>query len=464
MKIAFVHYIIGERSGVTSVMRTNVKSLLKINRNIEVTLIGAYRRNLIKPSKRVKYVDMPELDISKDCCERYSKQDIYDYMRDGERIYEKLDKLLKGYYAVIIENPIIGVHPAATYAYYMFAKRNDELDVKRKIIFRIHDFAEDRRGNFIDLLKFTGYESLPYWHQVVFPKRENLGFVVINSKDVEKVKGHGIIENNKLFYLPNPVEDSLIEKDKKTSKKLRNYLIKKYRLKKDIRFIYYPVRIVPRKNIEEAMFLTSLMDYYRAEDYCLLVSLEERTGEGKRYADMLKKFVKRNKLGVVIGLNDCVALGRVKKKGRIKTFSIGDAYNICDRVITTSLLEGFGMFFIESWFVGKSIIGRDLPNITADFKNHGINLEHLYSALFVNKKDFKDFSEKERLDLILKLKDKNFRAKIYEENKHQLEGMFGLFDKEFEKKLINENRKVVIKNFSSDHIAKELLGVIKKIT
>jgi len=464
MRIAFIHYVTGGRGGVTSVMRSNIKSLLKINKNIEVMLIGAYRRDLLKKHKRVKYVDMPELDINKDCCEKYSKQDIYDYMRDGERIYERLNNLLKGYDAVMIENPIIGVHPAATYAFYLFAKKNEDMGLKRKIIFRIHDFAEDRRGNFIDLLKFTGDERFPYWHQIIFPKRKNLAFVVINSKDVVKVKGHGIIEDNKLFYLPNPVDESLIEKDKKTSKKLRQYLIRKYKLKKDIRFIYYPVRIVPRKNIEEAIFLTSLMDYYRAEDYCLLVSLEERTAEGIKYANMLKRFVRKNKLRVVIGLNDCVTAERVKEKNKIKTFGLGDAYNISDRVITTSLLEGFGMFFIESWFVGKSIIGRDLPNITEDFKNHGINLEHLYSALFIGKKDFKDFSEREKFRMILKLKNKNFRASTYEENKHQLEGMFRLFDKEYEKRLISENRKQVIAHFSSDYIARELLGIIKKIS
>lgn len=463
MRVAFVHYNIGGRGGVTSVMRTNIKALLKLHKNVDITVAGAYKRDVIKDHKRVKYIDIPELDIREGRCEKYAKQDIYDYMRDGENIYERLDKELKGYAAVIIENPTIGVHPAATYAYYMFAKRNDELDRKTKVIFRIHDFAEDRRGNFIDLLKFTGYESLPYWHQIIFPKRENLGFVVINSKDIEKIKGHGIIEESKFFYLPNSVDDDLIEKDARTSKKLRQLLIRKYRQKKDIRFIYYPVRVVPRKNIEEAMFLTSLMDYYRSEDYCLLVSLEEHTAEGKRYAKMLKRFVKKHGLRVVIGLNDCVTATRVKEKGKLKTFGIGDAYNICDRVITTSLLEGFGMFFIESWFVGKSIIGRDLPNITSDFKNHGINLEHLYSSLFVDKKDFKDFAQKEKLKLVLKLRDKNFRAKVYEENKHQLEGMFSLFEKEHEKKEISENRKQVIKNFSSGHIAKELLKIIKKV-
>ena len=463
MRIAFIHYSIGGRGGVTSVMRTNIKALLKLKKRIQITVIGSYKRDIIKNHIKVNYIGLPELDITKGCCDRYAKQDIYDYMRDGENIYEKLDKLLKGFDAVIIENPTIGVHPAATYAYYMFAKRNNELDRKTKVIFRIHDFAEDRKGNFIDLLKYTGHENLPYWHQIIFPKRGNLGFIVINSKDLEKIKSHGIIEEDKFFYLPNPVDDDLVEKDNKTSEELSQHLHKKYKLKKDINFIYYPVRIVPRKNVEEAMFLTSLMDYYRPEDYCLLVSLEESTDEGKRYAEKLKKFVKKNNLRVVIGLNDCVTATRTKEKGKIKTFGIGDAYNISDKVITTSLLEGFGMFFIESWFVGKSIIGRDLPGITEDFKNHGINLEHLYSSLFIDKKDFKDFSEKEKLDMVARLGDKKFRTEVYEENKHQLEGMFSLFDKEYEKTLITENRKQVIKNFSSEHLAKELLKIIKKI-
>lgn len=462
MKIAFIHYTIGERCGVTSVMRTNIKSLLKI-RNIEITLIGAYRRDILKSSK-LKYINIPELNISKDFCEIYSNQDIYDYMKNGKQLYEKLNKLIQKYDAIIIENPIIGLHPGATYAFYMLAKRNAELNTRRKIIFRIHDFPEDRSGNFLNLLKFTGDENLPYWHKIIFPKEKNLGFIVINKKDIERVKGHGLIEKNKLFYLPNPVDENLLVKDKNISKKLRTYLIKKYNLKEDITFIYYPVRIVPRKNIEEAIFLTLLISYHENKDYCLLVSLEEKTQEGRKYAAILKRFIKRYKLNVIIGLNDCVTLERVKENGKIKKFGVGDAYTISDKIITTSLLEGFGMFFIESWFVGKSLIGRDLPAITSDFKNKGINLEHLYSALFVGKKDFKDFKGEEKLKLILKLKDKKFREKIYRENKHQLDGMFRLFNKEHEQRLIERNRKQVIKHFSSDYIGKRLLNIIKKVS
>ena len=51
---------------------------------------------------------------------------------------------------------------------------------------------------------------------------------------------------------------SLLQKDTKTSEKLRELLISKEKLAKDIKFIFYPVRIVERKNVEEAILRSDI--------------------------------------------------------------------------------------------------------------------------------------------------------------------------------------------------------------
>lgn len=52
-------------------------------------------------------------------------------------------------------------------------------------------------------------------------------------------------------------------------------------------------------------------------------------------------------------------------------------------VITTSVAEGFGMAYLESLLQGLPLMGRDLPDITADFKEQDLTFPGLYRALRV---------------------------------------------------------------------------------
>jgi hypothetical protein len=468
MKIAFVHYNIGDNDGVNTVMRTNALSFLERHKKSKIYLVGSILRPLIKGYKsRVKHIDIPEMGIlghtEKDF---FSNQDIFDYMKQGMSIFSKLDKVLKKVDYVVIENPNLGIHPAVTYAYYRLCKRNYQRKIKRKIVYRIHDFAEDRRGNFINLLKFRGTESSPYWHKVIFPKTGNMSFVVINKKDLQRLNSHGIIEENRAFYLPNPINEKLLYDDTEVSNKLRDTLIKRYNLENDVEFIYYPVRIVRRKNIEEAIFLTELLRKKYNKNFWLVISLRVHGIITDQYYDTIKNFVDKNNMPVLLGINDLVTMQRsYTKKGNIKTYGVGDMYNISDKIITTSYLEGFGMFFIESWFFKKSIIGRDLPDVTTDFKSSGLKLEHLYGSLFVDKTtDFKDYGNlSERLRLSIRIRNDEFYESFLKENKQALSGLFNMFEEpKDEKKLISENNLVVKKIFSTKAVTKQMLDIFRK--
>jgi hypothetical protein len=49
--------------------------------------------------------------------------------------------------------------------------------------------------------------------------------------------------------------------------------------------------------------------------------------------------------------------------------------------MTTSIAEGFGLAFLESWLMGRSLAGRNLPEITSDFSEAGVDLTPLYDRL-----------------------------------------------------------------------------------
>lgn len=54
-----------------------------------------------------------------------------------------------------------------------------------------------------------------------------------------------------------------------------------------------------------------------------------------------------------------------------------------DALITTSIAEGFGLAFLEPWLADKPLVGRNLPEITGDFEQHGLDLSTLYNRLSV---------------------------------------------------------------------------------
>jgi hypothetical protein len=57
--------------------------------------------------------------------------------------------------------------------------------------------------------------------------------------------------------------------------------------------------------------------------------------------------------------------------------SLADNLAACDRVLTTSLAEGFGLIFLESCLSRRPLIGRDLPEITNDFVERGVTFAGL---------------------------------------------------------------------------------------
>lgn len=459
MKIVFIHYVIGDVGGVNTVIYNNARSILKMVPTARVVFLGAIKNKFSRLPRRARYVDVPELDITESRKKRISEEGIFEYMNQGEKIYIKLSRYLEDADVVIIENPNIGIHPAATYAFYRLVKRNSIEKRKMKIIFRIHDFAEDRRENFLNLLKFRGVESSLYWHKVMFPDKRNCSYIVINQADIKTLKSHGLIKEGKIHYIPNPIDDEKLPNGRRANE-LKNKIIEKYNLKEDIGFIYYPVRIVSRKNIEEAIFLTCIINYHLNKDYYLVVSL--KTKEEESYYRKLKRFVEKNNLPVILGIEDMVGIRRVFKNNKLVKYGVGDAYRMSDKVITTSILEGFGLVFIESWFFDKCLIGRDIQDKTRGFKANGINLEHLYTALFIDGKDFTTYNLPQKLRFIRKLKNTKFREMFIKDNLHQLQGMFRLFNEGYEKKLIKVNRRHVIKNYNSKKIAREILKAIRE--
>jgi hypothetical protein len=185
----------------------------------------------------------------------------------------------------------------------------------------------------------------------------------LNGRDRDVLRAAGV-EPGRLHLLPNPVPemDALPEKARARAK-----LAKRFAVGADRRLVLYPVRCIRRKNVGEALLYSVLGPPGTVVGMTLapLNPAEVPLYEGwKRLAAELE-LPCRFELGAKGGLR------------------FDESLAAADLILTTSLAEGFGMVFLESWLAGRVLVGRDLPEITADFTAGGLCLDHLRPRLCV---------------------------------------------------------------------------------
>jgi glycosyltransferase involved in cell wall biosynthesis len=200
-----------------------------------------------------------------------------------------------------------------------------------KLLLQIHDFAEDGRpGN---------YTGEPY--------PENCHYAVINSRDQRLLRLAGL-ELEGLHLIPDAVRTLQVEPPDGSED-----------------LVLYPVRAIRRKNIGEAL----LLSLFLRERERIGITLEPTGAVDVRSYRSWMDFVRKEQLPVVFGLGMSVPFEQVLRRARC--------------ILTTSIKEGFGLVFLESWMMNRPLFGRLLPDICADFREKGVKLDDLYSRLSV---------------------------------------------------------------------------------
>ena len=494
LTVGIGHYGIGFKDGVNTVIARNVKALLDIAPHIQFVLFGKLSpdcKNFLKPaSRRIQCLNIEEFDPIQASKvfggKSISEQKIQDYIWQGSNLAEILLSKLNRMDVIIAENLGIGIHPAVTYAFYLYSRYCYARNLRKKFIYRTHDFVQEREENFNNVKKFSQslFEIVPDWHSFLYPNLPNVKYIAISRNISWRLIEHGISEKN-IFYVPNSVDAEMIPPDDH-SLPLRQKIIKKYHIPPDSHLILYPVRCVRRKNVEEAIFLTQLFnilatkrvvieecglkDCHLEGKFHLLVSIAPKTGDDYDYAQQLRGFIKQYHLPVTIGLDDLVCLERgYDSQGRIKKYSMGDLYRAVDMVVTTSVLEGFGFVYIEPWLAEKIVIGRNIPTVTPDFQFAGMKLGHMYTALVVDGQDFKNISKGKnpskalsmRLAKIRKLENIDFVERTIRRNEVPLLAIFQLIQSESKRKrLIKTNKGIVEETYSQEAVGRMLYKVI----
>lgn len=272
-----------------------------------------------------------------------------------EKIYLALEQQYSKQFIFHFHNHSIGLN-------WRMGEIVTELGKKNRLLLQVHDFVEDgRQKNLPNINKF----------EEIYPSASHIHYCTINSRDRDILSSIGA--NTTL--LPNCI-NSHARKPQSIEK-----------------LIFYPVQALRRKNLGELLLLALAAP----EDYQFAIALTPK--ESSKLVQYWSSVSDALDLSVTFDAS----------KSNADSANFQQFYEKSSHIISTSIQEGFGMAFIEPIYYEKTLFGRDLPSITIDLKNHGIDHSLLYSAIQIelpsgNYPDFGNLSEAEQTHILHTLK------------------------------------------------------------
>jgi len=343
------HYLKG---GVTTVVKNLVKTLRD---DYNFTIFGSKKMGIegiedILSFENVDFIDFPELGyIYPD------NTDQKDFECLKESISKKLNDFLDEDAIYWVHNYHLGKNPAFTQAFKEFVVNKNV-----PTIIQIHDFPECARWeNYSFVRKFI--------KSSLYPIKSNIIYATINLSDYNRLIKSGIPEEN-LCYLPNAVELKK-ERNEEIQKFGKTQIIKKlkelgFNVKENNKNILYPTRTIRRKNILEAVLINRLHGKSN-----LLITLPANSDKERPYEKVVKETFESEKVNGAWGIS--------AKDPSLFPYIV----KFSDLFFSSSVLEGFGMIYLESKFNNKNFLTRKL-DIIEDFKN--IKDISYYDGLYVN--------------------------------------------------------------------------------
>ena len=338
MRIAIVHYHL-KRGGVTRIIES---TLLGFNQHQEkhdyVVLSGEYSSNF---TYRECVRTVAGLNYSNQQQVTPDSKDLLQQLRSSARA-----ALGASPDVWHIHNHSLGKNHALPGLVALLAKEGES------VLLQMHDFAEDGRPD-----NYTVNKRRFQWSDKLYPNCQNVHYGVINARDYQIFSDTGI-DNDRLHLLANPIDTNKKTTDQDEVKSVTEDL-------NTDRLIVYPVRATRRKNFGELLLWATI----EQKDAHYATTLGPTNSNYYNTYARWQKIAKANNLPISFGIGEC------------NRWSFENIISSAEAIITTSIAEGFGLSFLEPWMMKKHIIGRNLPEITADFKIYGIKLENLYTHI-----------------------------------------------------------------------------------
>lgn len=324
LKIALIHYHLGA-GGVTKVISAQAKSLLQMGWEPLVLSAGPTPRDF--PHRSVpllNYLETPPTE----------HPELYQIL---------LAECIKHWGA---PPDLWHIHNHSLGKNILFPQLIQQIaNSLSPLILQPHDFAEDNRARNYDLIR----------GQRLYPTAPQIHYAFVNSRDQSNLENTGLpVENSHL--LPNIIAPPALSQEPQTNTKS---------------LVLYPVRGIRRKNIGETVLLAALAPASTR----FAISLAPSNPVWQDIYQTWQDFAHTHRIPVQFSVVDQVS----PSEGSPTDFR--SWLQESTHLLTTSISEGFGLTFLEPIALNKPLLGRDLPEITRDFRNQGINPGSLYQSI-----------------------------------------------------------------------------------
>ncbi len=167
--------------------------------------------------------------------------------------------------------------------------------------------------------------------------------------------------------------------------------------------VFYPVRAIPRKNLGELLLLAAAAP---PGVRFAIAAAPDNPDYLAHYARWVA-FADERALPVLFG-----AVGNAAPPGAdLRDRSFDGWYAAATHAVTTSTKEGFGMAYLEAAARGRPLLGRDIPDVTADLRAEGLQFGGLYTALRMpDGREFAELDDAEQRAAIATIQDDPPRA------------------------------------------------------
>lgn len=215
------------------------------------------------------------------------------------------------------------------------------------LLLQLHDLAEDNRP--ANYPRLTG--------DLIYPVAPHVHYAFINSRDQKLFQEAGLPPSHS-HLLPNAVTTTALTSEQDLAPR-------------EHPLVLYPVRGIRRKNLGEMALLAALAPAGTR----FATSLAPENREWQDIHNRWQDFANENNLAIEFNVTD-----RIPPHEHLQsTYSCW--LHAATHILTTSIAEGFGLSFLEPALQGKPLLGRDLPEITSDFRSQGIEPGNLYQRI-----------------------------------------------------------------------------------
>lgn len=427
MNIIIFHYHLNP-GGVTRIIESQVQTLLEERNYNEIKVItGNCEEKSYFTNLGVDIQVFPEINY------------LLPEQTNYREIYHSITAILSGICnkedILHFHNLNLGKNPLVTLAVSKLAGEG------YKVVNHAHDFAEDRPANYDFLEKIIEGEFNKNISSVLYPHIDNYNFAVLNSYDLNRLSELGVSQEHS-FLLPNPVVFSS-RKLEGTPADWKNEITSQLAIQPDKKIITYPVRVIRRKNIGEYILLAHLF----SEEASWLVTQPPKNPVEIEPYEKWKAFCEKENINVIWEAGTKCDFEKLLK-----------ATDIC---FTTSIQEGFGMVFMEPWLLGTAVKGRDIPMVTLDLKQSGVEFPVLYPQfLMPDNKELHEHDLEEQFEIIQSIKEEpNQKKMLFEMNTFLSELLNPVEDA-----LIKRNNEVILSEYSLKTYGKKLNEIYRAIT